>query len=65
MAWDLLNNKHDSMMVQCPEKEVEECLKLTKELMEIELTSNRGVKFRMGSEAMVGKNWKDMVEVKE
>lgn len=55
--WDLLNNKHDSYLCQCPEDEVDECAAKMKEFLEAELVSPRGVKFKMGSECLVGKNW--------
>lgn len=55
--WDLLNNKHDSYLCQCPENEVNECATKMKEFLEMDLTSPNGVQFKMGSECLVGKNW--------
>lgn len=55
--WLLLNNKHDSMLLQCPDAEVGECCAKSQEFMEQELKSPRGEEFRMRSEVSVGKNW--------
>lgn len=55
--WDLLNNCHDSSLTQCPEGEEVECARVKKSFMEQELVSPRGEKFKMKSEAGVGKNW--------
>jgi DNA polymerase I-like protein with 3'-5' exonuclease and polymerase domains len=57
VEWDLLNNKHDSYLAQVPEADVMLAAKLMKTLMEQELISPTGVKFRMRSEAQAGKNW--------
>jgi DNA polymerase I-like protein with 3'-5' exonuclease and polymerase domains len=57
LDWDILNNKHDSFLCQSPTLEIETLARKMKELIEIELVSSRGDKFRMKSEAGVGKNW--------
>lgn len=55
--WDVLNNNHDSMVVQCPENEEVDCGRKSKEFMEQELVSPRGEIFRMRSEVQSGWNW--------
>ena len=56
--WDLLNNKHDSYLAQCPVAEADELSAKMKEFMEVELISPiDNVKFRMRSGAAVGFNW--------
>jgi hypothetical protein len=57
LDWTILNNCHDSYLVQAPDAEIMECAKRMKEFIEIEMTAPRGEKFRMRSEASVGKNW--------
>jgi hypothetical protein len=59
VEWDLLNNKHDSTLTQCPEDESEwrKCAEIKCEIVEKEFTNFRGEKFRMGSEVSVGYNW--------
>lgn len=56
-TWDVLNNKHDSVLVQCPIGEGVECAKVLAGLMGVTLTSSRGDVFKMGTEASVGRNW--------
>jgi DNA polymerase I-like protein with 3'-5' exonuclease and polymerase domains len=55
--WDLLANTHDSYLCQCPPAEAEECAKMMKYFIEQDLTSPRGEKFKMKSEAKKGLNW--------
>lgn len=56
--WDILQDNHDSYLVQCPLKEVKECREKMQEFMNIELTSPvDGAVFRMKSESQVGFNW--------
>lgn len=55
--WDLLANTHDSFLVQCAEEEAPECDAKMKEYLEPELISNKGEKYRMRSEAAMGRNW--------
>lgn len=61
-AWDLLANTHDSYLVQCPEAEYRECAKKAQEFMNQELTSPRGERFKMKSEAQWGANWAPQTE---
>lgn len=58
LDWDILNNKHDSYLVQCPIGDELECAKKMKEFIELDLVSSTGVPFKMASEAQVGYNWK-------
>lgn len=64
LDWHLLANTHDSYLLQCPIGEGLDCAKKGKEFMEQELTSPRGEKFRMRSEAAVGMNWSPWSEKK-
>lgn len=57
LAWDLLNNKHDSLLVQFPKGEAKEGIKIIQGFLEQDLVSPRGEKFKMKSEASIGKNW--------
>ncbi len=62
--WHILNNCHDSYLVECPENEVKDCALIMKQLLEKEFTSPvDGVKFRMRSECKVGKNWSNWSEI--
>lgn len=64
LDWDILNNCHDSYLVQCPVDEAAECCKQMKFFMEQKLTNFRQEEFYMRSEALVGRNWGDMKELK-
>jgi hypothetical protein len=56
--WDLLANTHDSYLIQCPEGEADECVKVAQEFMNQKFKSPiDGVEFSMKSEAAVGYNW--------
>lgn len=57
LAWDLLNNKHDSVMVQAPEAEAMEAAKYLYDLMRPRLIGWDGTEFQMGAEASIGRNW--------
>ena len=57
LAWDLLNNKHDSLLVQFPKGEAKEGIKIIQGFLEQDLVSPRGEKFKMKSEASIGRNW--------
>ncbi len=54
---DLLNNKHDSLLCQCPIGSEKVIADVMKSCIEQELENFRGEKFRMRSEAKVGFNW--------
>lgn len=55
--WDCLNNKHDSIMIQCPEEDKDIACELTKASMAQDLISPYGETFTMKSEVSIGKNW--------
>lgn len=55
--WDVLNNKHDSVLCQAPIGEGSECGKILKGFLERDLVSTRGVKFKMKAEVSIGQNW--------
>lgn len=57
LPWDILANTHDSYLVQCPIGVERIVASKMKEFIEQELTSPRGEKFRMRSEAQAGYNW--------
>jgi hypothetical protein len=57
LEWDLLNNKHDSILVQAPESESMAAAKAVKESLELDLVSPRGEPFKMRSEVSIGYNW--------
>mgnify|MGYP003393341614 CR=1 FL=1 len=56
--WDLLNNKHDSLLVQAPTEEANSAArKLVEYMSRIELCSPFGEKFFMRVEVAIGSNW--------
>lgn len=62
--WDCLNDSHDSMLHQCPLRDVKECATKQKECMNIPLVSPiDGAKFNMKSECKIGFNWGVMKEL--
>jgi hypothetical protein len=56
LDWELLGQKHDSYLAECPDAEVLSCCAKMREFIEQELVSHRGVKFKMKSGVSVGKN---------
>lgn len=60
--WHIMNNKHDSVLMMVPDNDINLCAKKLKEYTEVELSNQRGEKFRMKSEVKVGKNWGDWDE---
>lgn len=64
--WDLMNDCHDSYLVQCPDstEEIHQCQSMMKEFMEINLENNKGEKFKMSSEGATGKNWGSFDSIK-
>lgn len=67
LDWHLLNNKHDSLLVECPDSmpDIKECGRVSqKAISEQVLTSPRGEKFHMKSEAQWGRNWSSYDEKK-
>ena len=57
LDWDILANTHDSLLVQCPIKDAQDCAEVIVDLLGKEMTAPDGVKFSMKSEAVSGFNW--------
>lgn len=55
--WDILQNNHDSFLVQHPTNEWEECQYKMKEFINMKLKAPNGEEFSMKSEGQVGRNW--------
>lgn len=55
--WEVLNDKHDSMLVQCPIADEERCTQLLTQCMSRNLISSTGVPYRMEVEVSRGYNW--------
>lgn len=56
--WDILEDNHDSYLVQCTINDVKECSQKMKEFMNQKFVSpSDGVEFSMKSECQVGFNW--------
>jgi len=56
-GWDIIQNNHDSYLGQFPEGEVETAAKVMCDLMEQEMVSPFGEKFRMKASIQIGGNW--------
>jgi len=63
MGVDVVQNNHDSVLLQCPESIVPFVASEAMKHMNRKLVSPRGEPFQMRSEALVGHNWKEMNEV--
>lgn len=57
LDWLLLNNKHDSLLLQVPDNDINHGALVLTHFIEKDLVGRDGVKFKMKSEASVGKNW--------
>lgn len=55
--WHILNDKHDSYMVECPDEDVMICGQVMRETLAQRLVSPRGEEFFMRSEVGAGKTW--------
>jgi hypothetical protein len=55
--WDVLNNKHDSVLIQSSEAESLEAAKTLSDIMSVKLVSSSGEHFQMKTEVSIGKNW--------
>ncbi len=65
--WHILNNCHDSFLIECPDNNIEtkECISKMKEYLNMEFTSPiDGTKFKMSSNCKVGYNWSNYHETK-
>lgn len=57
LAWSMLNNKHDSMLHEVPEKDADFCARESVAAMAVNLCGRDGVRYTMKSEVQIGKNW--------
>ena len=60
---DVLQNNHDSVLLQCYADCADEVAQIACEALNQEMISPYGEKFKMRSEAMIGPNWGDMKDV--
>ena len=60
---DVIQNNHDSVLLQCSPDAADEVAKLACVALNREMTSPFGETFKMKSEAMIGENWGDMIDV--
>ena len=60
---DVLQNNHDSILLQCPPRYVKSVAQEAQAHMNRKLISPRGESFQMKSEVMIGENWGDMKDV--
>jgi len=58
LPWNLLNNKHDSFLLEVPDDHVPQAARLSTEWMAQDLLGRDNTPFTMRSEVQVGKNWK-------
>ena len=57
LDWNILSNKHDSMMAEVPETEAMEAAKYLNGQLKQKLVGWDGEEFTMGSEVSIGYNW--------
>jgi len=62
--WALLNQKHDSILLEVPDTEVHEAAKVMQQGLAVEMTGRDGVRFTMRSDAQHGRNWAPFHAVK-
>lgn len=55
--WHLRSDKHDSILLECPERNRDDAIPLLRQAIEQDLVSPRGEHFKMKSEVSVGRNW--------
>ena len=60
---DVLQNNHDSVLLQCAPEHSEFVAQEAMKHLNREMISPRGERFCMRSEAMIGENWKEMKDV--
>ena len=60
---DVIQNNHDSVLLQCSPDVADEVAKLACVALNREMASPFGETFKMKSEAMIGENWGDMIDV--
>ena len=64
LDWNLLNNKHDSFLLEVPDDAAPDAAALMSSWLAVDFTGRDGVRFTMKSEVQIGKNWKPFHEVK-
>ena len=57
MNVDIVQNNHDSVLIQCPPEHADYVAKETVDVMNCDLVSPRGERFKMKSEACIGDTW--------
>ena len=57
IEWNLLVNKHDSILLENPEEDIPIAGRVLQASLEQELTGRDGVKFNMRTELACGRNW--------
>jgi hypothetical protein len=62
LDWDILNDKHDSMLVQCPIAEWKACGQKMNEFLGRDLVSTTGIPYQMKTELSKGFSWDSMEE---
>ena len=60
---DVLQNNHDSVLLQCYDRDAQEVAEIACTALNREMVSPQGETFKMRSEAMLGPNWGDMKNV--
>lgn len=61
--WTLLNNKHDSYLMEVPDAEILEAGKFMQRCLKHTFTGRDGVQFTMNSEVQAGKDWAHMERI--
>ena len=58
--WAVLTNKHDELIVECPEDDAQDCAKLVADCLDADLTTTDGERhFKMTGETKIGKHWSE------
>jgi hypothetical protein len=57
LDWNMLNNKHDSIMLEAPEDETMIAAEILQASLKKDLVSLRGEHFKMRSAVSIGRNW--------
>jgi hypothetical protein len=62
LDWDILNDKHDSILVQCPTAEWKACGIVMQQFLGRDLVSTTGIPYQMKTELSKGFSWDSMEE---
>jgi len=57
LKWNLINNKHDSLLLEVPDEDVNDVCAESTKAMAVDLVGRDGVRFTMKSEVQTGKVW--------